>query len=58
MTGRTVGSCHIPDKPGEGGMAAVYKALDTRPGREISLKFLPACRRPSKSAAIQIPGAR
>ena len=42
LTGRRLGVYHLQERIGAGGMGEVYRARDTRLGRDVAIKVLPA----------------
>jgi hypothetical protein len=40
LTGQSLGCFHIPEQVGEGGMATVFKAYDTRMGTDMAVKVI------------------
>lgn len=41
MTGQTLGHYHVLDQLCAGGMGEVYRARDTKLGRDVALKVIP-----------------
>ena len=56
MTGRRLAHYEIIDKIGSGGMGEVFRARDTKLGREVALKILPESLAADPERAVELFG--
>ena len=60
LTGRRLGAYHVHERIGAGGMGEVYRARDTKLGRDVAIKILPRhfTQRSRAPGAVRTRGAR